>query len=91
MSLRVYLRTALFGLCLSLSFAAGAAELPTTTSIQSSLNKISQPKGAEADPKAAQQTPEQKAQQQVLALRLVLVQEQQQQGLALARPLLVQA
>ena len=73
MSLRVYLRTALLGLCLSLSFAAGAAELPTTTSIQSSLNKISQPKGAEADPKAAQQTPEQKAQQQVLEQTLALL------------------
>ena len=73
MSLRVYLRTALLGLCLSLSFAAGAAEIPTTTSIQSSLNKISQPKGAEADPKAAQQTPEQKAQQQVLEQTLALL------------------
>ncbi|MFG0352803.1 mechanosensitive channel MscK [Pseudomonas sp. zbq_5] len=59
MSLRVYLRTALLGLCLSLSFAAGAAEAPTTASIQNSLDKIAERKLPEADQKALQQVLEQ--------------------------------
>ncbi|MFK3817525.1 mechanosensitive channel MscK [Pseudomonas sp. NPDC089407] len=59
MSLRVYLRTALLGLCLSLSFAATAAEAPTTASIQNSLDKIAERKLPEADQKALQQVLEQ--------------------------------
>ncbi|MBK4993862.1 mechanosensitive channel MscK [Pseudomonas sp. S37] len=59
MSLRVYLRTALLGLCLSLSVAATAAEAPTTASIQNSLDKIAERKLPEADQKALQQVLEQ--------------------------------
>nr|AMK07426.1 potassium efflux system KefA protein/Small-conductance mechanosensitive channel [gamma proteobacterium NT2-3] len=59
MSLRAYLRTALLGLCLSLSFAATAAEAPTTASIQNSLDKIAERKLPEADQKALQQVLEQ--------------------------------
>ncbi|MBF8670000.1 mechanosensitive channel MscK [Pseudomonas putida] len=59
MSLRVYLRTALLGLCLSLSFAATAAEAPTTASIQNSLDKIAERKLPEAEQKALQQVLEQ--------------------------------
>lgn len=59
MSLRVYLRTALLGLCLSLSFAASAAEAPTTASVQNSLDKIAERKLPEADQKALQQVLEQ--------------------------------
>ena len=62
MSLRVYLRTALLGLCLSFSFAAtanAAAEAPTTASIQHSLDKIAERKLPEADQKALQQVLEQ--------------------------------
>ncbi|ABZ01002.1 mechanosensitive channel MscK [Pseudomonas sp. SbB1] len=59
MSLRAYLRTALLGLCLSLPFAAYAAEAPTTASIQNSLDKIAERKLPEADQKALQQVLEQ--------------------------------
>ncbi|WP_028631994.1 mechanosensitive channel MscK [Pseudomonas parafulva] len=59
MSFRVYLRTALLGLCLSLSFAAAAAEAPTTASVQNSLDKIADRKLPEADQKALQQVLEQ--------------------------------
>ncbi|MBR7523228.1 mechanosensitive channel MscK [Pseudomonas juntendi] len=59
MSLRAYLRTALLGLCLSLSFAATAAEPPTAASIQNSLDKIAERKLPEADQKALQQVLEQ--------------------------------
>ncbi|MFJ4346003.1 mechanosensitive channel MscK [Pseudomonas sp. NPDC089401] len=59
MSLRVHLRAALLGLCLSLSFAATAAEAPTTASIQNSLDKIAERKLPEADQKALQQVLEQ--------------------------------
>lgn len=55
MSLRVYLRAALLGLCLSLSFAVSAAEAPTTASIQNSLDKIADRKLPEAEQKALQQ------------------------------------
>ncbi|MFB4392655.1 MULTISPECIES: mechanosensitive channel MscK [unclassified Pseudomonas] len=59
MSLRVSLRVALLGLCLSLSFATLAAEAPTTASIQSSLDKIAERKLPEAEQKALQQVLEQ--------------------------------
>ncbi|MEB6590217.1 mechanosensitive channel MscK [Pseudomonas asiatica] len=59
MSLRVHLRTALLGLCLSLSFAATAAEAPTTAGIQNSLDKIAERKLPEAEQKALQQVLEQ--------------------------------
>ncbi|MGV0316846.1 mechanosensitive channel MscK [Pseudomonas putida] len=59
MYLRAYLRTALLGLCLSLPFAAYAAEAPTTASIQNSLDKIAERKLPEADQKALQQVLEQ--------------------------------
>ena len=59
MSLRAYLRPALLGLCLSLSFAATAAEPPTAASIQNSLDKIAERKLPEADQKALQQVLEQ--------------------------------
>ncbi|PWB31102.1 mechanosensitive channel MscK [Pseudomonas sp. SDI] len=54
MSLRTYLCAALLGLCLSLSFA-DAAELPSTASVQHSLDKIAERKLPEADQKALQQ------------------------------------
>ncbi|MCO7513260.1 mechanosensitive channel MscK [Pseudomonas guariconensis] len=59
MSLRVYIRAALLGLCLSLSFAATAAEAPTTANIQNSLDKIAERKLPEAEQKALQQVLEQ--------------------------------
>ncbi|WP_369988498.1 mechanosensitive channel MscK [Pseudomonas xanthosomatis] len=59
MSLRVYSRAALLGLCLTLSFAAGAAEVPTTPGIQTSLDKIAERKLPEAEQKAVQQVLEQ--------------------------------
>ncbi|MGE7990338.1 mechanosensitive channel MscK [Pseudomonas sp. NPDC089554] len=59
MSLRVSLRAALLGLCLSLSFATLAAEAPTTASIQGSLDKIAERKLPEAEQKALQQVLEQ--------------------------------
>ncbi|CAK13330.1 mechanosensitive channel MscK [Pseudomonas entomophila] len=59
MSLRVYLRTALIGLCFALSFAATAAETPTTASIQNSLDKIAERKLPETEQKALQQVLEQ--------------------------------
>lgn len=59
MSLRVYLRAALLGLCLSLSFGATAAEAPTTASVQNSLDKIAERKLPEADQKSLQQVLEQ--------------------------------
>ncbi|QVM91781.1 mechanosensitive channel MscK [Pseudomonas entomophila] len=73
MFLRVPLRAALLGLCLSLSLASTASELPTATSIQSSLNKLGERKPSDADQKSQQQTPEQKAQQQVLEQTLALL------------------
>ncbi|MEG9624876.1 mechanosensitive channel MscK [Pseudomonas guariconensis] len=59
MSLRVSLRAALLGLCLSLSFAVVAAEVPTTASVQHSLDKIAERKLPEAEQKALQQVLEQ--------------------------------
>ena len=59
MSLRVSLRAALLGLCLSLSFAVMAAEVPTTASVQHSLDKIAERKLPEAEQKALQQVLEQ--------------------------------
>lgn len=59
MSLRVSLRAALLGLCLSLSFAVTAAEAPTTASVQHSLDKIAERKLPEAEQKALQQVLEQ--------------------------------
>lgn len=59
MSLRLYLRTALLGLCLCLPMAVAAAELPTTDSVQNSLDKIAERKLPEADQKALQQVLEQ--------------------------------
>jgi len=59
MSLRVHIRAALLGLCLLLSFAATAAEVPTTASIQHSLDKIAERKLPEAEQKALQQVLEQ--------------------------------
>ncbi len=59
MSLRVSLRAALLGLCLSLSFTTFAAEAPTTASIQNSLDKIAERKLPEAEQKALQQVLEQ--------------------------------
>ncbi|KAB5620463.1 mechanosensitive channel MscK [Pseudomonas putida] len=64
MSLRVYARAALLGLCLSLSFAAVAAEVPAAPGIQNSLDKIAERKLPE---------PEQKALQQVLEQTLTLI------------------
>lgn len=64
MSLRVYARAALLGLCLSLSFAAVAAEVPAAPGIQNSLDKIAERKLPE---------PEQKALQQVLEQTLALI------------------
>ncbi|WP_411383452.1 mechanosensitive channel MscK [Pseudomonas sp. L7] len=64
MSLRVYVRAALLGLCLSLSFAAVAAEVPAAPGIQNSLDKIAERKLPE---------PEQKALQQVLEQTLALI------------------
>ncbi|HEK1683884.1 TPA: mechanosensitive channel MscK [Pseudomonas putida] len=64
MSLRVYARAALLGLCFSLSFAAVAAEVPATPGIQNSLDKIAERKLPE---------PEQKALQQVLEQTLALI------------------
>lgn len=59
MSLRVTLRAALLGLCLSLSFASLAEEAPTTASVQHSLDKIAERKLPEAEQKALQQVLEQ--------------------------------
>ncbi|MDF0734016.1 mechanosensitive channel MscK [Pseudomonas entomophila] len=59
MSLRVYCRAALLGLCLSLSFATLAAEVPTATSVQTSLDKIAERKLPEAEQKNLQQVLEQ--------------------------------
>lgn len=59
MSLRVSLRAALLGLCLSLSFAVTAAEAPTTASVQHSLDKIAERKLPDAEQKALQQVLEQ--------------------------------
>ena len=59
MSLRVHLRAALLGLCLSLSFAATAAEPLTAPGIQGSLDKIADRKLPEAEQKALQQVLEQ--------------------------------
>ncbi|MBK5000906.1 mechanosensitive channel MscK [Pseudomonas sp. S31] len=59
MSLRVSLRAALLGLCLSFSFTTFAAEAPTTASIQNSLDKIAERKLPEAEQKALQQVLEQ--------------------------------
>ncbi|MDR2307701.1 MAG: mechanosensitive channel MscK [Paucimonas sp.] len=59
MSLRVYCRTALLGLCMTLSFAAAAVEVPSTPGIQGSLNKITERKPAEPEQKAGQQVQEQ--------------------------------
>ncbi|WP_342649968.1 mechanosensitive channel MscK [Pseudomonas sp. REB1044] len=59
MSLRVYARTALLGLCLSLSFAVVAAEMPTAPGVQNSLDKIAERKLPEAEQKALQQVLEQ--------------------------------
>nr|WP_314477111.1 mechanosensitive channel MscK [uncultured Pseudomonas sp.] len=59
MPLRLYLRTALLGLCLCLPMAVAAAELPTTDSVQNSLDKIAERKLPEADQKALQQVLEQ--------------------------------
>ncbi|MBF8733346.1 MULTISPECIES: mechanosensitive channel MscK [Pseudomonas] len=59
MSLRVSLRAALLGLCLSLSFAVMAAEIPTAASVQHSLDKIAERKLPEAEQKALQQVLEQ--------------------------------
>lgn len=59
MSLRVSLRAALLRLCLSLSFAVMAAEVPTTASVQHSLDKIAERKLPEAEQKALQQVLEQ--------------------------------
>jgi len=64
MSLRVYARAALLGLCLSLSFATVAAEVPAAPGIQNSLDKIAERKLPE---------PEQKALQQVLEQTLTLI------------------
>ncbi|MBJ9977355.1 mechanosensitive channel MscK [Pseudomonas sp. S75] len=64
MSLRQYARTALLGLCLTLSFGAVAAEMPTAPGVQNSLDKIAERKLAE---------PEQKALQQVLEQTLSLI------------------
>ncbi|AIR89080.1 mechanosensitive channel MscK [Pseudomonas cremoricolorata] len=49
------LRTALLGLCLSLSMVVVAAEAPSTTSVQESLDKIADRKLPEADQKTLQQ------------------------------------
>ncbi|MEJ5864523.1 mechanosensitive channel MscK [Pseudomonas farsensis] len=59
MSLRAYCRTALIGLCLTLSLAATAAEALTTPGIQNSLDKIGERKLPEAEQKAVQQVLEQ--------------------------------
>lgn len=59
MSLRAYCRTALLGLCLTLSFTAQAVEVPTTPGIQSSLSKITERKLPETEQKAVQQVLEQ--------------------------------
>ncbi|MHA6163161.1 mechanosensitive channel MscK [Pseudomonas sichuanensis] len=59
MSLRHYCRAALLGLCLTLSFAATAAEVPTTSGVQNSLDKIAERKLPEAEQKAVQQVLEQ--------------------------------
>ncbi|MBI6953228.1 potassium efflux system protein [Pseudomonas sp. TE6288] len=59
MSLRDHCRAALLGLCLTLSFAAGAVEIPTTPGIQSSLSKIAERKLPETEQKAVQQVLEQ--------------------------------
>ncbi|WP_194789542.1 mechanosensitive channel MscK [Pseudomonas sp. UFMG81] len=59
MSLRVFCRAALLGLSLTLSFAATAAEVPTTAGIQNSLDKIAERKLPEAEQKAVQQVLEQ--------------------------------
>lgn len=59
MSLRHHCRAALLGLCLTLSFAATAAEVPTSSGIQNSLDKIAERKLPEAEQKAVQQVLEQ--------------------------------
>ncbi|PAV93715.1 hypothetical protein WR25_26204 [Diploscapter pachys] len=58
MSLRDHCRAALLGLCLTLSFAAAAVEIPTTPGIQSSLSKIAERKLPETEQKAVQQRKE---------------------------------
>ncbi|MBV4531828.1 mechanosensitive channel MscK [Pseudomonas sp. SWRI107] len=59
MSLRAYCRTALIGLCLTLSLAATAAEALTIPGTQNSLDKIGERKLPEAEQKAVQQVLEQ--------------------------------
>ena len=59
MSLRAYCRTALIGLCLTLSLAASAAEALTIPGTQNSLDKIGERKLPEAEQKAVQQVLEQ--------------------------------
>ena len=58
MPLRSILRTALLGLCLSVSHLL-AADLPSVTGVQNSLDKIAERKLPEAEQKAAQQVLEQ--------------------------------
>ena len=84
MSLCVYLRAALLGLCLSVSFASLAAESPAIDSVQSSLDKIAERKLPEAEQKALQQVLEQ-------TLSLLESQEEAQNKLASLKQLLTDA